>query len=164
MMRSMNSRAPLAGLLVCPQCLSPLVGGGCLSCRTDYPSMAGIPWLMPEPRAAMLEWRGRLHHLLTHYAAEASRQRSALAENPRGAATRLRRNDLPVPALPQIRAQALATRVHAFLLAMIDGERSIRDMARLMEQQQLMMAADAEPAIRRFLARSLADSTRPPAF
>ncbi len=457
MMRSMNSRAPLAGLLACPQCLSPLVGGGCLPCRTDYPSMAGIPWLMPEPRAALIEWRGRLHHLLTHYAAEASRQRSALAENACGAATRqrlehvaaalddqaarirelmqplgierrseahavhvalgtelpmtqglssyytnlhrdwcwgeaenraavaavmaslpagtrperllvlgagacrlaydlhqaltpaltaaldfnplflfaakrilsgvalelyefpiaprtiadhavlrtltapghaapglelvladaaappflpgsfdlvltpwfidvagepvrrlldrlnrvlrgggywinqgslafaeaapadavsleelvewlpeagfsrvmpqesvvpylaspasrharretvitfcarkerdvespdpgrpvpewLRRSDLPVPALPQIRAQALATRVHAFLLAMIDGERSIRDMARLMEQQQLMMAADAEPAIRRFLARALADSTRPPAF
>ncbi|MEX2150682.1 MAG: methyltransferase domain-containing protein [Steroidobacteraceae bacterium] len=453
----MNSRAPLAGLLACPQCLSPLVGGGCLSCRTDYPSMAGIPWLMPEPRAALIEWRGRLHHLLTHYAAEASRQRSALAENPCGAATRrrleyvaaalddqatrirelmqplgierrsearavhvalgtelpmtqglssyytnlhrdwcwgeaenraaagavidslpagirpdrllvlgagacrlaydlhqalapaltvaldinplflfaakrilsggalelhefpiaprtiadhavlrtlaapepaspglelvladaaalpflagsfdlvltpwfidvagepvrrllgrlnrvlktggywvnhgslafaeagpadavsleellewlpdtgfsrarsresaesylaspgsrharretvitfctrkerdvaapdqgrpvpewLQRSDLPVPALPQIRAQALATRVHAFLLAMIDGERSIRDMARLMEQQQLMMAEDAEPSIRRFLARALADSTRPPAF
>jgi hypothetical protein len=37
-------------------------------------------------------------------------------------------------------------------------------MARLMEQQQLMMGEDAEPAIRRFLARALADSTRPPAF
>jgi hypothetical protein len=47
---------------------------------------------------------------------------------------------------------------------MIDGERSIRDMARLMDQQRLIMAEDAEPAIRRFLARSLADSTRPPAF
>jgi hypothetical protein len=457
MMRGMDSRAPLAGLLACPQCLSQLVGGGCLSCRTDYPRIAGIPWLMPEPRAALIEWRGRLHHLLTHYAAEASRQRSALAESACGAATRrrlehvaaalddqavrirelmrplgierrseaqavhvalgtelpttqglssyytnlhrdwcwgaaenqaaamavtdslptgirpermlilgagacrlaydlhqslvpaltvaldinplfllaanrilsggtlelyefpiaprtiaehavlrtlaapgppfpglelvladaaappflagsfdlvltpwfidvagepvrrllgrlnrvlrtggfwinhgslafaesapadavsleelldclpesgfsralpresaepylaspasrharretlitfcarkerdvaspdqgrpvpewLQRSDLPVPALPQIRAQALATRVHAFLLAMIDGERSIRDMARLMEQQRLIMAEDAEPAIRRFLARSLADSTRPPAF
>ncbi|MDP9199256.1 MAG: class I SAM-dependent methyltransferase [Pseudomonadota bacterium] len=453
----MASRAPLAVLLACPQCLSPLAGAGCLTCRTDYPDMAGIPWLMPEPRTALIEWRGRLHHLLTHYTSEASRQRSALAEQPRGAATRqrlehvaaalddqaarirelmqplgierrsealavhvalgtelpmtqglssyytnlhrdwcwgaaenqaaaaavtdslptgirpermlvlgagacrlaydlhqalapaltvaldinplflfaakrilsgdtlelyefpiaprtisdhavlrslaapglptpglelvladaaappflagsfdlvltpwfidvagepvrrllgrvnrvlrtggfwinhgslafaesapadavsleelldslpdsgfsratpqesaepylaspasrharretvitfcarkerdvaspdqgrpvpewLQRSDLPVPALPQIRAQALATRVHAFLLAMIDGERSIRDMARLMEQQQLMMAEDAEPAIRRFLARALAESTRPPAF
>jgi elongation factor P--beta-lysine ligase len=90
MMRGMDSRAPLAGLLACPQCLSQLVGGGCLSCRTDYPRIAGIPWLMPEPRAALIEWRGRLHHLLTHYAAEASRQRSALAESACGAATRRR--------------------------------------------------------------------------
>ncbi len=67
----------------------------------------------------------------------------------------LRRSDLPVPALPQFRAQSLSTRVYAFLLAMIDGERTIRDMARLMEQQKLMTAADAEPAIRRFLSRLL---------
>ena len=31
---------------------------------------------MPEPRLALTEWRGRLHHLLTHYAAEATRQRA----------------------------------------------------------------------------------------
>ena len=45
-----------------------------------------------------------------------------------------------MPVLPQFRAQALSTRVYAFLLAMIDGERTIRDMARLMEQQKLMPA------------------------
>ena len=45
----------------------------------------------------------------------------------------IRQPDLPVPVLPQFRAQALSTRVYAFLLAMIDGERTIRDMARLME-------------------------------
>jgi hypothetical protein len=76
----------------------------------------------------------------------------------------LQRSDLPVPVLPQFRAQSLATRVYAFLFAMIDGERTVRDMARLMEQQKLMTAEDAEPAIRRFLARSLAESTRLPAF
>ena len=76
----------------------------------------------------------------------------------------LRRSDLPVPQLPQFRAQALSTRVFAFLLAMIDGQRTIRDMARLMEQQQLMPADDAEPAIRRFLARALEDPDRRPAF
>jgi hypothetical protein len=72
--------------------------------------------------------------------------------------------DLPVPALPSFRAQALATRVYAFLLAMIDGERTIRDMARLMEQQKLMPADDALPAIRRFLARALQDPGRRPLF
>lgn len=74
------------------------------------------------------------------------------------------RTDLAVPALPAFRAQALSTRVYAFLLAMIDGERSIRDMARLMEQQKLMPAADALPAIRRFLARALQDADRRPGF
>ena len=76
----------------------------------------------------------------------------------------LRQGDLAVPALPQFRAQALSTRVYAFLLAMIDGERTIRDMARLMEQQKLMTAADAEPAIRRFLMRALEQADQRPGF
>lgn len=76
----------------------------------------------------------------------------------------LGRSDLPVPQLPQFRAQSLSTRVYAFLLAMIDGERTIRDMARLMEQQKLMTAEDAEPAIRRFLARALEQADHPPNF
>jgi hypothetical protein len=37
-------------------------------------------------------------------------------------------------------------------------------MARLMEQQKLMTAEDAEPAIRRFLARALQDPDRRPQF
>jgi hypothetical protein len=45
-------------------------------------------------------------------------------------------------------------------MAMIDGQRSIRDMAALMEQQRLMPAADAEPAIRRFLQRMHEDARR----
>ncbi|HEU4688647.1 MAG TPA: hypothetical protein VFS23_09820, partial [Vicinamibacterales bacterium] len=76
----------------------------------------------------------------------------------------IERADLPVPALPQFRAQSLSTRVYAFLLAMIDGERSIRDMARLMEQQKLMPADDALPAIRGFLARAWRDAGRRPQF
>lgn len=73
-------------------------------------------------------------------------------------------SDQAVPLLPQFRAQSLSTRVYAFLLAMIDGERTIRDMARLMEQQKLMTAEDAEPAIRRFLARALDQADHPPNF
>ncbi len=76
----------------------------------------------------------------------------------------IRRADLPVPALAQFRAQALSTRVYAFLLAMIDGERTIADMARLMEQQKLMPAEDAVPAIRRFLGRALRDPGGRPQF
>ncbi|HEX9707043.1 MAG TPA: hypothetical protein VGA24_05330 [Steroidobacteraceae bacterium] len=76
----MSLRAPLAELLACPSCGSRLTGSSCLACRVDFPGIGGIPWLMPEPRLALTEWRGRLHHLLTHYASEAARQRSALAD------------------------------------------------------------------------------------
>jgi hypothetical protein len=76
----------------------------------------------------------------------------------------IHRTDRAVPLLPAFRAQALSTRVYAFLLAMIDGERTIRDMARLMEQQKLMPADDALPAIQRFLARALQDPEHRPQF
>jgi hypothetical protein len=84
----MAAPSPLAELLACPACGSGLTGLSCLSCRVDFPSLAGIPWLMPEPRAALIEWRGRLHHLLTHYAAEAARQRAALSQAPPGSLLR----------------------------------------------------------------------------
>ena len=74
----MSINAGLAELLACPACGTRLTGASCLACRLDFPSVAGIPWLMPEPRLALTEWRGRLHHLLTHYTAEGARQRSAL--------------------------------------------------------------------------------------
>ncbi len=80
MMRVMEKPSLLTDLLACPACGGRLTGAACLSCRIDFPEIGGIPWLMPEPRAALIEWRGRLHHLLTHYAAEAARQRAALGD------------------------------------------------------------------------------------
>ncbi len=78
----MGVPAALAELLACPSCGTRLAGNGCLACRVDYPEIGGIPWLMPEPRFALHEWRGRLHHLLTHYASESRRQRAALEALP----------------------------------------------------------------------------------
>ncbi len=49
--------------------------------------------------------------------------------------------------------QAISSRVHAFLLAMINGERSMRDMARLLVEQRLMNADEAEAQVRIFLTR-----------
>ena len=85
----MSFDAALAELLACPACGTRLAGASCLQCRTDFPEIGGIPWLMPEPRLALAEWRGRLHHLLTHYATEAARQRAALESAPPGL-TRMR--------------------------------------------------------------------------
>jgi hypothetical protein len=40
-----------------------------------------------------------------------------------------------------------------FLLALINGERSQRDMARILVEQRLMSADEAAHAVRMFLAR-----------
>lgn len=59
----------------------------------------------------------------------------------------------PVPALPSFQSQAMATRIHAFIMSLIDGKRSLKDMARMMEAQQLMPKDEAEEAIRGFLIK-----------
>ncbi|MEM8767297.1 MAG: class I SAM-dependent methyltransferase [Pseudomonadota bacterium] len=60
---------------------------------------------------------------------------------------------VPIPALPAFQQQAMATRVHAFIMALIDGERSLEDMAAIMEAQQLMPKEEAQSAIRGFLIK-----------
>jgi hypothetical protein len=62
-------------------------------------------------------------------------------------------SDKPVPRTPALEMQAISSRVHAFLLALINGERSMRDMARMLVEQRLMAPHDAEHAVRTFLAR-----------
>ncbi|MEO8019321.1 MAG: methyltransferase domain-containing protein [Pseudomonadota bacterium] len=61
--------------------------------------------------------------------------------------------DKPVPRTPAFEMQAIASRVHAFLLALINGERSMRDMARVLVEQRLMSPQEAEAQVRIFLAR-----------
>lgn len=67
---------------------------------------------------------------------------------------------LPVPQLEDFKVHAIATRIHAFLTALIDGRRSIQDMARMVVEQRLMTQEDAEPAVRRFLTRMYEDSRK----
>ncbi len=59
----------------------------------------------------------------------------------------------PVPLQPSFQMQAMSTRIHAFVMAMIDGQRSIADMAKLMEEQRLMSSDEAVPVIRSFLIK-----------
>ena len=49
--------------------------------------------------------------------------------------------------------QQVSSRIHAFLLALINGERSMRDMARMLVEQRLMSPDEAEANVRLFLAR-----------
>ena len=66
----------------------------------------------------------------------------------------------PVPALTSFQAQALSTRVYAFIMSLIDGKRSLSDIARLLVEQRLMNEDEAKPAIRSFLIKMYEDSQR----
>jgi uncharacterized protein YbaR (Trm112 family) len=66
---------------------------------------------------------------------------------------------LPVPLLEAFRQQADYTRVRAYYLSLIDGHRSIHDMARVFVEHRLMSFEEAEAAIRTSLMK-LYDSTR----
>jgi uncharacterized protein YbaR (Trm112 family) len=69
-----------------------------------------------------------------------------------------------VPLTKSFRMQATTTRIYSFMMSLIDGKRSIKDMAKLMEKQKLMTVQEAEPAIRNFLIRMHDDSQRQSGF
>ncbi|MEQ1802091.1 MAG: PqqD family protein [Gammaproteobacteria bacterium] len=70
----------------------------------------------------------------------------------------------PVPLLPAFQLQAMTTRIYGFIMGLIDGRRSVADMAKLLADQRLMTREEAEPAIRTFLTKMYEDSQRPPGF
>ena len=70
----------------------------------------------------------------------------------------------PVPLTQSFRTQAMTTQIYAFIMSLIDGKRSIEDMAKILEQQKLMSRQEAVPAIRTFLTRMHDDSERQQGF
>jgi len=58
---------------------------------------------------------------------------------------------LAVPLTTAFETQISTLRIHAFIMSLIDGQRSVMDMARVFEEQRLMPASDAVQAIRGFL-------------
>jgi hypothetical protein len=63
------------------------------------------------------------------------------------------RGNSPVPQSESIRTQAMATQVHGFLMALIDGKRSLQDIAKIAAERQLVPPAEAEATIRNFLIK-----------
>jgi hypothetical protein len=61
--------------------------------------------------------------------------------------------DQPIPRTRAFEMQQVSSRVHAFLLALINGDRSMRDMARMLVEQRLMSVEEAEPNVRLFVSR-----------
>ena len=74
------------------------------------------------------------------------------------------RGTQPVPLMPAFQLQAMTTRIYSFIMGLIDGRRSVKDMARLLADQRLMTRDEAEPAVRTFLTKMYEDSQRPPGF
>jgi uncharacterized protein YbaR (Trm112 family)/ubiquinone/menaquinone biosynthesis C-methylase UbiE len=72
--------------------------------------------------------------------------------------------DEPVPLTPSFRQQAMSTQIYSFIMSLIDGKRSIRDMAVVLEKQRLMTRDEAIPAIRTFLTKMYDDSQRQSGF
>jgi len=70
----------------------------------------------------------------------------------------------PVPLNPSFRQQAMTTQIYSFIMSLIDGKRSIKDMAVVLENQKLMTKEEAEPAIRSFMTKMYDDSKRQSGF
>jgi len=70
----------------------------------------------------------------------------------------------PVPLTQSFRTQAMTTQIYSFIMSLIDGRRSIEDMAKILEQQKLMTREEAIPAIRSFLMRMHDDAQRQQGF
>lgn len=66
----------------------------------------------------------------------------------------------PVPLLDGFKAQALSTRIHAFIMSLIDGRRSLQDMANVLAEQGLMTRDEAESSLRAFLTTMYDDNRR----
>jgi SAM-dependent methyltransferase len=64
-----------------------------------------------------------------------------------------------VPLTAAFQTQITTVRIHAFIMSLIDGKRSIRDMAAVLEEQRLMPAQQAEEAIRGFLTTMHEEAT-----
>ena len=69
------------------------------------------------------------------------------------------RADLPVPLPPRVASEALAMRVRSYVASLVDGRRTLGDIADVLVRERLMPADEALPAVRAFLERLFSDST-----
>ena len=70
----------------------------------------------------------------------------------------------PVPLTPSFKQQAMTTQIYSYIMSLIDGKRSIEDMAVVLESQKLMTTEEAESAIRSFMTKMHDDSRKQSGF
>ena len=58
----------------------------------------------------------------------------------------------------------MSTQIYSFIMSLIDGKRSIKEMAAVLEKQRLMTRDEAIPAIRTFHTKMYDDSQRQSGF
>jgi hypothetical protein len=74
----------------------------------------------------------------------------------------LAHTDRPIPLSAALQGRQLELRVLAYVTSLVDGRRSVRDVARELVAQRLMSESEAEPAVRAFLARLHAEAQAGP--
>jgi len=110
------------------------------------PSEEQVPYLCsPASR------HGRLETVVTFAAIK--REEVPMPLPPRRRPDWLEHTDRPVPLLMELQGRQLELRVLAYVASLVDGRRSIRDVARVLVEQRLMAAEEAEATVRAFLAR-----------
>ena len=110
------------------------------------PSEEQVPYLCsPASR------HGRLETLVTFAARK--REEVPRPPPPRRRPDWLEHTDRPVPLLAELQGRQLEMRVLAYVASLLDGRRSIRDIAGTLAEQRLMTVEEAEPTVRAFLAR-----------
>ena len=112
----------------------------------------------PELREATIAYMrspaSRHSRLETIVTWSASKRAQVDPPAPRRLPAWLTNSTMPVPRTASIEFESVSARVHAFLLALVNGERSVNDMARLIVEQRLLPADAAEAAVKRFLRRT----------
>lgn len=71
----------------------------------------------------------------------------------------VRGND-SIPLTQGVSTQATSTQVHGFLLSLIDGKRTLKDIAKIAVERRLLEPQDAEATIRNFLIKMVDESRR----
>jgi hypothetical protein len=120
----------------------------------DAPGFANatIPYLTsPASR------HGRIERVLSWTATK--RRSVAPAEPPALLPGWLANGREPVPLLDVFRTQAPATQIRGYVLALIDGRRSLDDIVAIFDRQKLMTHDEAEATIRSMLARMYESSS-----
>jgi len=122
-----------------------------------YVSDATIPYMCsPASR------HGRREHVFT-FAAYKEREAKKPARH-RALPDWIVTGKEPVPLTPSFRSQAMTTQIYSFIMSLIDGKRTLKDMAIVLEKQKLMTRDEAEPAIRSFLTRMYDDAQKQSGF
>lgn len=101
---------------------------------------------------------GRLESVVSWSATKSGRARRAARHN--ALPDWLVHGDTPVPRSGHVATQAFATRIHAVILSLADGQRSVKAIAALLAEQKLMDQDEAEAAVRGFFIRVYEDEQR----